>query len=91
MKPLRLCCMAKSIIKIAFFFTIPIKSITPIKAITENSVPVNISAINAPTPAEGRVDKIVIGCSKLSYRTPKTKYKVAKAAKINQGWVAKDF
>ena len=44
----------------------PMSKITPIKAITEKSVPVIIKAIKAPTPADGRVDKIVMGCSKLS-------------------------
>ncbi len=52
---------AKSIIMIAFFLTIPIKRMTPISAMMLNSVPVTISASTAPTPAEGRVERIVSG------------------------------
>ena len=52
---------AKSIIMIAFFLTIPIKRMRPISAMMLNSVPVTISASTAPTPAEGRVDRIVSG------------------------------
>ncbi len=32
-------------------------------AITVSSVPVRNSASNAPTPAEGRVDRMVNGCT----------------------------
>ena len=46
---------------IAFFLTIPISRITPISAMMLNSVSVTISANIAPTPADGRVDRIVIG------------------------------
>ena len=46
---------------IAFFLTIPISRMTPISAMMLNSVLVAISASTAPTPAEGKVDKIVIG------------------------------
>ena len=53
--------MAKSIIMMAFFFTMPMSNITPISAMIENSVSYNINANRAPTPAEGRVDKIVMG------------------------------
>ena len=40
--------------------------------ITPMSSPAIISASSAPTPAEGSVDKIVIGWMKLSYSTPST-------------------
>ena len=52
---------AKSIIMIAFFLTIPIRRMIPISAIRLRSVPVSISARIAPTPAEGSVERIVIG------------------------------
>ena len=57
---------AKSIIMIAFFFTMPISSTMPISAMTERSCPTSISASSAPTPAEGSVERIVIGCTMLS-------------------------
>ena len=56
----------------AFFFTMPISRITPITAISENSVPHSISASTAPIPAEGSVDRMVMGWMKLSYSTPST-------------------
>ena len=52
---------AKSIIMMAFFFTMPINNTMPMRAMMLNSVPVNMSARNAPTPAEGKVDRIVTG------------------------------
>src|SRR5882724_950769 len=64
--------IAKSIIMIAFFLTMPISRITPINAMMENSVLNSISASSAPTPADGSVDKIVIGCTRLSYSMPST-------------------
>jgi hypothetical protein len=57
----RSACSAKSIIMIAFFFTMPISRITPINAMTLNSVLNSIRASTAPTPAEGSVERIVIG------------------------------
>ncbi len=57
---------AKSIIMIAFFLTMPISRITPISAMMLNSVRNSSSASSAPTPAEGSVERIVIGCTKLS-------------------------
>ena len=45
----------------AFFFTIPINRMIPIRAITLKSVLVIIRASSAPTPADGSVDRIVIG------------------------------
>src|SRR5260370_36592990 len=53
--------MAKSIIMMAFFFTMPISKMIPMMAMTLRSVFVSISASNAPPPAEGRVDKMVMG------------------------------
>ena len=46
---------------IAFFFTMPISSSTPIIAMMLNSMPKIISASSAPMPADGRVERIVIG------------------------------
>ena len=51
---------------IAFFFTMPISRMTPISAMMLNSVLKTSSASSAPTPADGSVDRIVIGCTKLS-------------------------
>ena len=53
--------MAKSTIMIAFFFTIPISSTMPTSPTSDRSVPQIISASSAPMPAEGRVDRMVIG------------------------------
>ncbi len=53
--------MAKSIIMMAFFFTMPTSSRMPMKAISENSMLVASSASNAPTPAEGSVEMMVSG------------------------------
>ena len=63
---------AKSIIMMAFFFTMPMSSSTPIMAIRLNSLPVASRASSAPTPAEGRVDRMVNGCKVLSYSMPST-------------------
>ncbi len=52
---------ATSIIMMAFFFTMPISSSTPIMAMMLSSTPVTLSASRAPTPADGRVDRIVSG------------------------------
>ncbi len=57
---------AKSIIMMAFFFTMPISMITPIIAITLRSILNSISVRSAPTPAAGSPDRIVIGWMKLS-------------------------
>ena len=53
--------MAKSTIMIPFFFTIPISRITPIKAMTEKSIPATFKIRKAPTPADGKVERIVNG------------------------------
>ena len=64
--PLRSVSSAKSIMRIAFFFTMPMRRITPISAMRENSTLKSLSARSAPTPAEGSVERIVIGCTTLS-------------------------
>ena len=56
----------------AFFFTMPISRITPISAMMLNSVLNSISASTAPTPADGSVDRMVIGWIVLSYSMPST-------------------
>ena len=58
--------MAKSIIMIAFFFTMPTSNRMPMIAMTERSMPKAQSATSAPRPAEGRPDRMVIGWMKLS-------------------------
>ncbi len=45
----------------AFFLTMPISRITPIRAMMLNSVLHSINASTAPMPAEGKVDRMVIG------------------------------
>ncbi len=57
---------AKSIIMMAFFFTMPISSTMPISPTTDRSSPNSCSASSAPMPAEGRVDRMVIGWITLS-------------------------
>ncbi len=52
---------AKSMIMMAFFFTMPISRITPIRAMIEKSMWKISSASTAPTPAEGRVESTVRG------------------------------
>ena len=53
--------IAKSIIMIAFFFTMPMSRMMPMMEMTSSSLPVRSSARSAPTPAEGSVDRIVMG------------------------------
>ena len=48
-------------IRIAFFFTMPIRSTTPISAMIENSIRKSSRASTAPTPAEGSVESTVSG------------------------------
>jgi hypothetical protein len=62
----RSACSAKSIMRMAFFFTMPISKMTPISAMIVKGMPNMISASTAPTPADGSVDRIVSGCMKLS-------------------------
>ena len=66
----------------------------PMMPMMSRSCPVISSASNAPTPAEGSVERIVIGWMKLSYSTPSTIYIVTIAARIrnssfdNDAWNA---
>ena len=53
--------MAKSIIRMAFFLTMPISRMMPMTAIMESSVPVSFRARRAPMPAEGMVERMVMG------------------------------
>ncbi|MCY1370360.1 hypothetical protein D9M69_574490 [compost metagenome] len=64
--PLRCASRAKSIIRMPFFLTIPISNTSPISAMMEKSWPQIHSMITAPRPAEGKVEMIVSGCTKLS-------------------------
>ena len=54
-----------------FFFAMPMRSTTPISPITENSKPESHNSATAPMPAEGNVDRMVSGWTKLSYRMPR--------------------
>ena len=51
---------------IAFFITMPTSRMQAIDAIRVNWNPVTRSASSAPNSAEGRVDRMVNGCAKLS-------------------------
>ncbi len=53
-------------------------------AMMSSSLPASISASSAPTPAVGRVERMVIGWMKLSYSTPSTMYIATTAATISQ-------
>ena len=64
--PLRCASSAKSIIMMAFFLTMPINRMMPMMPSTSRSSPAMISANMAPMPAEGSVERIVIGWMKLS-------------------------
>ena len=56
----------------AFFFTMPMSRMMPINAMTSRSFLNRISARIAPMPADGSVERIVMGWMKLSYSTPRT-------------------
>ena len=58
---LRWASRAKSIIMMAFFSTMPMSRMMPIRAMTEKSVPKIISDNRAPIAAEGRVERMVTG------------------------------
>ena len=58
--------MAKSIIRMAFFLTMPMSRMMPIRAMTESSVWKSSKARRAPTPAEGSVEMMVMGWIRLS-------------------------
>ena len=57
---------AKSMIRIAFFLTMPIRRKTPIRAMIERSIRNSSSASTAPTPADGKVESTVTGWTRLS-------------------------
>ena len=65
-RSLRSASSAKSIIMMAFFFTMPISRMMPISATIDSSCPASIRASSAPTPADGSVERIVSGWMKLS-------------------------
>ncbi len=85
------CCatMAKSIINMAFFLTMPMSRMMPIKAMMVRSSPNSMRASSAPMPADGKVDRIVIGWMKLSYKTPSTMYMTMTAAISNNNSLVK--
>ncbi|KAG0752029.1 hypothetical protein G6F22_022004 [Rhizopus arrhizus] len=58
---LRSASSAKSIIMMPFFFTMPISRMIPMMPIMSSSVPLINNASKAPTPADGKVDRIVMG------------------------------
>ena len=62
----RSACSAKSISMIPFFLTIPMSRMMPTIAITLRSKPNAISSNSAPIPADGRVERIVMGWIVLS-------------------------
>ncbi len=88
--PSRSACRAKSIIIIAFFFTMPISSTIPMIEMTFRSSLNSISAIIAPTLAEGSVERMVIGCTRLSYKTPRTIKMARIAVTTRSGSVPRD-
>ncbi len=61
MPSLRCASSAKSIIMIAFFFTMPISSRMPMVAISVRSKPKSLSDSSAPTAAEGSPARMVSG------------------------------
>jgi hypothetical protein len=68
----------------------PISRMIPISAMMLSSMRRAISASNAPTPADGSVDRIVIGWIRLSYRIPSTMYTASNAAAIRKASFATD-
>ena len=61
---------AKSMMRMAFFLTMPINKKIPMSAISEKSIRSASSASSAPTPADGSVVSTVTGWIRLSYNTP---------------------
>ncbi len=57
---------AKSTIRIAFFFTMPISIRIAMIAISDSEIPVASMARKAPAPAAGSVDRMVSGWPRLS-------------------------
>ena len=54
-----------------FFFTMPINRMIPMMPITSSGMPNSFNVSNAPSPAEGRVEMMVIGWIVLSYSMPR--------------------
>ncbi|MNJ56096.1 hypothetical protein D3C77_516250 [compost metagenome] len=54
-------CKARSIIMMAFFFTTPINRNRPSREIRLNSLPTTYRVSKAPTPADGKVERMVSG------------------------------
>ena len=61
MPPLRCASSAKSIIMIAFFFTMPTSIRMPIVAMMVSSMPASCSVSSAPTAADGSPARMVSG------------------------------
>ena len=57
-------------------------------ATTEIGRPVTLSARRAPTPAAGKVERIVIGWTRFSYRIPSTRYTATIAPISSSGIIA---
>ena len=74
---------AKSIIIMAFFLTIPMSSTMPMMEMMFRSTPKSINASIAPTLADGSVEMIVSGCTRLSYKIPRTIYTASSAVTIS--------
>ena len=55
--------MAKSTIMMPFFFTMPIKRIRPMRLMSVKSMWNRYIINSAPSPADGKVERIVIGCT----------------------------
>ena len=51
---------------IAFFFTMPMSSTMPMTAMMSSDSPNSISPASAPIPADGSVERMVMGWMKLS-------------------------
>ncbi len=69
---LRSAASAKSIIMMAFFFTMPISRMIPIMPTISRLLLNRTMATSAPTPAEGSVEMMVSGWIRLSYSIPST-------------------
>ena len=74
----------------AFFFTIPISSTMPMMEMMFRSSLKSINASMAPTLADGRVEMIVSGCTRLSYKMPRTMYTASSAVRTSTGSVLRD-
>ena len=62
----RSACRAKSIIRMAFFLTMPMSRMMPMMEMTLRSMLKSMSASMAPTLAEGSVEMMVSGWTRLS-------------------------